>query len=162
MNTFLPSDNYLTCGRVLDPARLSAQISCCVTVAKLLNAYEKICFNGKLPFGVRFPPVIRLWISQDNQLLVPELRQYQYILNSVWAEIRGSTHASIMHFNWGNVGGFRRAPYRLSWPDSVYRSHRSKLLTKDFGYYRTSFEREQLPLEEAGEALVWEHPTILK
>lgn len=162
MNTFLPSDNYVTCGRTLDPQRLSRQISECVTVAKLLVAHEKISYNGKLPFGVKFPPVIKLWISEDCQVLLPELRQYQYILNSVWQELRGSVHGSLLHFNWTGVGGFRRPPYQLTWPDSVHRSHRSRLLSKDFGYYRTSFEREGLLMTEPGDAYSWEHPSIIK
>lgn len=141
----------------MDLARLGRQIYECTQLARLLRVWED---NGKL-FGLNFAPVVKLWISTEGEILIPELRQYQYILNARWAEVHdGQSHKSLSDFSWVAVGGFRKPPAPLTWPTSVYASHRSKLLLKDHGHYSRAFKHEKLDVEE-GIGYAWLNPSKL-
>ena len=138
-------------------ARLGRQIYECTQLARLLRVWED---NGRL-FGLNFAPVIKLWISNEGEVLIPELRQYQYELNTRWMELHdGQPHKSFADFSWVSVGAFRRLPFRLVWSGDVYTSHRSKLLFKDHGHYSRVFQHEQLEVEK-GISYAWLNPSKL-
>ena len=160
MNTFLVSGNYAQCARILDPQRLNRQLSECCTIAKLLVAYELISNNGKLPFGVIFPPVIKLWLDSNHDPLYLELREYYNTMNDEWRRHHnGKDHGTFNSFYWRS-GPSNKTPRKLDWPIMVYQSHRSKLLSKDYSYYFRNFTREGLEIPPVM-SYVWTFPDVI-
>ena len=171
MNTFLISRDYKQCARVLDPKRLSRQISEAVMIAKVIWCREVLreeSGHSGLPFGMWFPQAINLWLLGESTRtmargtpLIPELREYVNVMNDEWKKLHnGESHGSMVKFSWERVGGLVRAPLKLEWPSSVYVSHRSHLLEKDYSYYERKFQREKLAHEGTGFAYAWEGPSI--
>ena len=163
MNTFLISNDYAQCARCLDPERLQRCLTDSVQIAKLLIAYDKLRdATGRLPFGVIFPNSYKLWVSSSGRILMPELREYYNALHAEYQRISGKPHATYNNFNWASVGGMERmTPYTLSWPSSVYYSHRSRLLVKDKSFYYTVFSREKIDMSECVPTYCWEQPDIV-
>jgi hypothetical protein len=172
MMTFLVSDDFKQCARILDPSRLNRQIQDCCGVASILGIYEYTLRTNrnKIPFGIIFPKVIQLWISapssfldEFNQLrsigsgliLWPELYNYFFCLCNEWKKIRGEEH-NLRSLNWEFLS---RKEYVLNWPKIVQYSHRNRLLEKDYGYYSQKFRQEKLEYGEEG--ISWVRPTIV-
>ena len=164
MNTFLPCPEFSRVAAILDPQRLSRQISEVCTVAKSLWAYGKLLelCDRTMPWGVSFPSVVHLWVGDKGEILLPELWDYHRNMNAEWAKHHaGQAHESFLRFNWRRLlGETTPKPRQLIWPDAVHQSHRSKLLGKDWGYYKRAFERAGLPCAEAGESYVWTGPSV--
>ena len=161
MNTFLPCGDYAKVATILDPGRLSRQIAEVCTLAKTLWAYGNLIemCERQLPWGVSFPSAIYLWVSDRGEILLPELQEYQRILNVEWKRHHdGQAHDSFLRFNWERLCASRQ-PRTLIWPDEVHNSHRSKLLGKDAGYYKRAFERAGVPAAQPGQSYVWVGPT---
>ena len=166
MNTFLIGNDHARTARCLDPGRLNRQLTECIQIAKCLRAYEIVkAPNGKIPFGVQFPPVIKLWISDSGKILIPELFDYYRTLHIEWkctVSKNRTNHGSFRTFNWNAVGAFNRKPLTVEWDDSVYESHKAKLLSKDASFYTAVFQREAIEIPSSFDVeYTWESPVIL-
>mgnify|MGYP001561258592 CR=1 FL=1 len=164
MNTFLPCGDFAKVASILDPGRLSRQISEACTVAKTLWAYGKLVemCERSLPWGVTFPPAVTLWVSDRGEILLPELQEYQRCMNVEWKRHHdGQAHESFLRFNWERLTVGLPKPRPLVWPMEVHGSHRSKLLGKDCGYYKRAFERAGIPAARPGQSYVWDNPRVM-
>lgn len=156
MNTFLISNDFSQCARVLDHQRLSRQICEIPNIFKCLNAYELIKKEqGKIPFGIQFPSVLRLWTAESGTILYPELHDYFKNVCQEWKKRTGNSHAIEFKYNWK----FSSRPIStLEWTQEVYDSHRSQLLFKDFHHYSTKFRLEKLSVDYHYLPYSWDHP----
>ena len=172
MNTFLLSNNYRQTARCLDIERLNRQIVECVHVAKALVLYEtaREKFNRQIPFGVIFPPVIKLWMLDDDTLLLPELKQYFDEMCIEWRRLRGKDHRSSLTFNWDSVMSWQAKedlrngvrPFTLEWPAITYSSNYRRLTQKDPTHYGNVFQREGIPPLEDGIGYPWVNPVVIR
>ena len=173
MITFLVSGDFAQTARILDPIRLSRQISEVCQVAKLLKFWDA----ARPVIGVSYNPVINLWLDNSGKPLFNLLYQYHEAMNNEWAKIHdGQGHKSFSQFGWGNLLdslGFQASktfslslpPYPSNgnineWSSDVYLSHRSRLLSKEYGYYHRAFKREGLEIPNLGLKYVWEGPCV--
>ena len=174
MNTFLIHPNHRVTAKCLDIERLNRQLCECIGVAKALFLYEKTreMFNRQIPFGVIFPPVIKLWLLDEDTILLPELFSYYVILAEEWRKIKGTDHKTTETFDWNpyirtgmrgeRVRGGER-PWDLEWPEEVHQSHRARLFQKDTSYYGKVFREEGLQIVESKDVIYkWKNPFILK
>lgn len=156
MNTFLLSNDHEQTARCLDSERLNRCLCDCIGIAKLLILYDiaRERFNRQIPFGIVFSPVIRLWMLDEDTILLPELQDYYLTLNREWRKLRGKDHKTTTTFNWQSLfemNGWTMEsvrmgdrPWKLEWPIAVYHSHRARLLKKDPTHYGYSLVREGL------------------
>mgnify|MGYP001605832755 CR=1 FL=1 len=170
MITYLISNDYEQTARCLDQVRLSRQIVECIQVVKVLQAYNVIndLFGHKMPFGILFPPVIKLWILSESQpgmsylkdnhrTLIPELYHYFMVLCAEWERNNGKIHNCMSKFPGQNIRLGKMG--KLQWSEEVYSSHRARLLEKDFGHYNQVFQREGLIVEKK-RSYVWANPVV--
>lgn len=162
MITFIVSNDHGETAQCLDQSRLNHQLTECVQIAKILKCYDLVKqeFN-KIPFGLIFPPIIKLWTYNDRgctKTLIPELYEYTKALNKEWKKYREVDHQSANSFDW--IPYLTRAPLSITWPNAVINSHRAKLLHKDPTHYSFTFERLGLPvIDDNGDNYVWRSPT---
>ena len=163
MNTFLPSNDFEVCAKTLDPDRLSRQITEVPTIARTLLIYQIVMdHNGRqLPWGVQFPSILKLWTTEGGVALLPELKRYHQAMHREWLALGRPTHKGWTNFNWDSILPKRDAS-QVVWPESVHESHRSKLYSKDAGYYKRAFDRMGLPAAIPGLSYSWECPTLCK
>ena len=181
MMTFLVSNDFNQCSRILDPERLNRQIQDCCRIASCLKAYELVIKlnGGRIPFGMFFPKVIQLWLSNSSsfmythpngykeckkigsgEILLPELHYYFLCMCFEWERIRGKEHQLFLTFDWTGKES-RGFLYKLNWPEEVFLFHRSKLLEKDFSYYSRKLNQEKLKNEGTGFRSTWERPSCI-
>lgn len=162
MNTFLVSNNHQVTARCLDIYRLNRQIIECIHLAKILGLY-KIALEQfhKIPFGVNFPPVIQLWLFEQDgkyQVALPELYEYFNFLCQEWEKTHLLPHGMTTR-KWILP---ERPKCQLLWPSEVIISHRNALLRKDNTHYSMVFKRERIDVVENNTGYVWEHPLVVE
>jgi len=132
-------------------------------LARTLWVYERVLeINGRqMPWGLMFPLACKLWVSTSGEVCLRELSEYHRQMNLEYKKHSGRSHASWSNFNWDSVLASQPKIARtLCWPASVHESHKSKLISKDAGYYRRSFERLGLTVPASNLAYAWEGPEI--
>lgn len=163
MITFLIDNDHQVTARCLDYVRLNRQLTECVQIAKLLYSYDlirKAFSTRRVPFGIIFPPVVKLWIApNDKDVLLNELFQYYYVLHEEWKRLSGKEHNSFCSFDWARFTNNNRTSV-LVWPIEVIHSHRSKLMLKDPTHYGQVFARERILVEKTL-SYVWQAPEII-
>ena len=168
MNTFLVHEDHTVTARCLDPQRLNRQITECIEICKVLFVRDKIRLlfhDRRIPFGIVFPPVTRLWIApfRNSEItLMQELYSYYRTMCSEWQRIhKGIVHSTQDNFSWDRYLWPKRDRFDLVWPLSVYQSHRTKLLIKDPSHYSEVFRREEITVDESVNSYTWISPIIL-
>ena len=151
MQTFLPVADFAESARLLDSPRLGKQR---VETLQILRAIE-------LPdYGWANHPAVRMWRGRT-----PALVAYGLAMVRVWRE-RGfadTTEVQIGEFAPDVVGAAQTdlaaAGLLPSWvgDEALHRSHRSNLLAKDPGFYRSRFA-ERFGPEPDDLPYVWPEP----
>ena len=162
MQTFLISNDFAQCARVLDSQRLSRQITETCQLAKILHCYGLVIKEmNNVPVGISFPQAIKLWVDVKGRICFPELYKYGSAMNNEWMKRNnGTQHGSWVTFSWVRTGHLDRPAVTLQWPVTVYESHISNLLRKDYSYYSRQLSRELIdvscipPMEYS-----WENPS---
>jgi len=123
MQTFMPVTNFQESSRIIDKKRCWKQ---CMEAWQMLNGFERERNGDK--FGYRNHAAIRMWVGYDEALKV--------YYNEFWY-----TCVDIHHYNIVKIKPIEVDHSKVVLPpwigyEPLHSSHRSRLLQKNYEYYK--------------------------